>query len=119
MKIYEVLEVLDVITTYYPNFLKVEDLQRTAKAWHTFLEEMDQAEVLRNLHEHIKTDRFPPTVADLIKFEETEHSRRAIPNNQETLLMLAAPFENKQAATEEERKEGLKAIQEVLKELNK
>ena len=88
MKKTEVLTTLNAIAMYYPNF-KVGSLEETTDAWHLLLQDSEDAVVTKNLIEHIRTNRFPPTIADLLKLPEARD--RAIPTAAETIQMLNAP----------------------------
>lgn len=117
MKIFEVLDVFDAIMHYYPNFQdKAEDINEVAQAWHIFLKDIEFETVMQNLAEHVKTNVYPPVIANLLKVPEKPIGRY-IPTREEVLLDYAKRdhllLANK--ATDEER---IKAQEEVKKILN-
>lgn len=122
MKIFEVLDVFDAIVQYYPNFQdKSEDINKTAQAWHVFLKDIEFEAVMYNLSQHVKTNRFAPSVSDLIQVIDYETDimtgkTRAIPGLEETRLMLLEMDKNREeVATEEEKQEALDNISNILR----
>ncbi len=121
IELLDVVEIIEAICMYYPNNFKIRDLEQTAKAWHLPLQESDRSTVMSNLLAHIKTNHFPPTIADLLNAEQEkdkpdkyEHQRRAIPNPEETLLMLENyEKQSENRATPEERTKALAKIVEL------
>lgn len=114
IELLDVVEVIEAICMYYPNNFKIKDLEETAKAWYIPLQESTRSSVMSNLLAHIKANHFPPTIADLLAEQEKdkhEHQRRAIPNVEQTRLMLTE-YENRKVATPEEREQGLAKIRE-------
>lgn len=64
MKQTETARFLAVVKTAYPHF---EISNEVARLWHEFLEEIDYQTAQANLREHIKSSRFPPTIADIVR----------------------------------------------------
>lgn len=114
----EITEILDAIVMYYPStfMVKPEAYKATVESWHLFLQDISKDTVTKNLIEHVKTERFPPSISDLLKVptvDKLENGRRAIPNAEETLLMLEQKA-NRVVATPEQRQKHLANIAEVL-----
>lgn len=109
-----VIMLLRKICVYYPNF-KMVDLEETTDAWSLVLQDADVREVLKNLATHVKTNPFPPTIADLLKIPKEESRGRYIPNIQETRLMLEQMDRDREnVATEEEKRAGLAGMKAIL-----
>lgn len=70
MKQTETAKLLAVIKTAYPNF---EITPAVTVLWHDFLQHMDSEEAQLHLREHIISNRFPPTIADIVKFNRLKH----------------------------------------------
>lgn len=106
----DVVEILKTINMYYPS-LKTGDLEKTADAWLKILKTEDKNLILKNLEEHVKTDHYPPTIADLLKVPKERG--RYIPNVEETKKMLKE-MENRTPATKEEKEKALAEIKKTL-----
>lgn len=107
----DVLKVIEVVVFYYPN-AKIGDLVDTAEKWHLFLHDQDYKEVMLNLQTHIKKSVYPPHMADLLKVPELVEKRKYMPGLEDTRLMLLETSE--EVPTEEERKEGIAKMKEIL-----
>lgn len=116
----EITEMLDAIVTYYPGSftVKPEAYKATVEAWYLFLKDVNKEFVMKNLADHVRTERFPPSIADLLKIpaeDKYENGRRAIPNTEQTLLMLEE-YKNRKVASPEVRERELAKMREFLKE---
>lgn len=60
----EVVEVAKMIAHSYNNATFTKEKLET---WERFLKGYDVEQVMANLTDHIKTNQFPPTIADLVK----------------------------------------------------
>jgi hypothetical protein len=81
----EIVNLLETIVTYYPSY-KIYNLEDRVEEFHRYLHDADYEQVMKNLDTHIKTDRFAPTIADLLKINA--NVGRAIPNVAETRALL-------------------------------
>lgn len=114
----DVAQLLKTICMYYPNF-KIEDVDKTTNAWLLVLQNDDASVVGKNLANHVRTEKFPPTIADLLKIpvvDKYENGRRAIPNAEQTKLMLES-YENKTPATREKINEVSEKVWEILENI--
>lgn len=59
----QTFELLKLINSVYPHF---EVNQDTINNWHEFMKDQSFASVMYKAKEHIKREKFPPTVAELI-----------------------------------------------------
>lgn len=58
----QVLSILETIAESYSNF----DLtKKKAEVWSEFLSDMPYEKVKSKLHDHIRTSKFPPTIAEI------------------------------------------------------
>lgn len=66
----QTFELLKLIKSVYPHFAVN---QNTIDIWHEFMKDQVFESVISKTHEHIKREKFPPTVAELItvKFEKS------------------------------------------------
>lgn len=57
---------LDLIKDLFPNFLR-EDINKVAvfELWHDCLKDCEYDEVIKNLKEYCKENKFPPTISDV------------------------------------------------------
>ncbi|MCM3272590.1 replicative helicase loader/inhibitor [Paenibacillus elgii] len=69
MKKTEMAQVLAVIKTAYPHF---EITEPVARLWYELLKDVDLQTSQANLHKHIRSNRFPPTIADIIHDQDDE-----------------------------------------------
>lgn len=65
----EVARLFERIVNFYPFFSG--DLPKV-NAWHEFLKEIPFENALTNLNQHIATEKFPPTIAELSRPLEKE-----------------------------------------------
>jgi len=63
MSIEELGRLLKIIRGFFPSFVINEDV---AEAWYSVLEDYTYEEVKENVKEYAKTNRFAPTVSDII-----------------------------------------------------
>lgn len=104
MKKIDVVSVIDIVEKYYPSF-KYDSIDEITDDWHRFLKNADLEDVKVNLERHIKTNRFPPTMADLLV---KNNGNRYIPSSKETQLLLHQG--EKQIATKEFQDKALAEI---------
>lgn len=64
MKKTDLAKLFAMISTAYSNF---ELTPEKISLWDEMLREMSFEEGMRNLREHILTNRFPPTIADIVR----------------------------------------------------
>lgn len=96
--------------TFYPANFKIENLEKTADAWLLVLRDSERNVVMSNLSKHVKTNRFPPTLADLLQIpivDKYENGRRAIPNVDDTLWLIRQKEERELIATPKEAQKAL------------
>lgn len=106
----ETFAILTEIKSYWDRF---EIDQDRIDKWHQLLQDYDFTEIMNNLNEYVKTNRFAPSISDLIKVPERRD--RAIPNNQETKDMLASwEKETANKIPEKEADEHLANIRKLL-----
>lgn len=114
MKKIEVVEVIEAIITFYPGTFKIDSVEETANAWYLFLKDCDKDIVMLTLKEHIKTNKFPPAISDLLAIE----NGRYIPNRIKTLELTSELLELKQSRlSEQDREKESGHISHVLKEI--
>lgn len=65
----EVAKLLTVIKIAYPNF---EVSESVVNLWYVMLKEMPFAKAERNLREHITKSKFPPTIAEVVRYDPFE-----------------------------------------------
>lgn len=65
--------VLKTIMDAYPSF-NPSDIKSTLEIWANSLKEEHFDDVMYRLNQHIRTNRFAPSVADLIKQNKTDFS---------------------------------------------
>jgi hypothetical protein len=65
----EVKEVVKILGVFYGNTLKIDpvNIKSFVDSWHWILKDYDKAVVMKNLKSHVETNKFPPSVAELIK----------------------------------------------------
>lgn len=64
----ETAKLLAVIKTAFPNF---EITEPVARLWVEFMEGVPFERAQKNLKTHINTSKFPPTIADIVRVEES------------------------------------------------
>lgn len=73
----------------YPNKLKVTDNVVFFNTWYEYLKDYDYSFVRENLHNHIKTNKFLPSVSDLITdYKKSDHGGRYVPDVRTTMLEM-------------------------------
>ena len=75
--------VMKAITNYYSQFSVTEEM---VKVWHDILREYPFQQITHNLRNYVKENRFPPTIADLVKSNHSEKLKAYVPTNEQTLL---------------------------------
>jgi sulfur carrier protein ThiS len=86
---------MKLITNVYQNF-EINDVLKI-DVWYGILREMDFATAKRNLLEHCRISKFPPTPADIIKAENQETSYYALLRQEEQQEQLALAAYNEEA----------------------
>lgn len=85
----ETLSIIQLITTYYPNFRfkneTPDERQLILMAWHRILANYDFEEVRENVFLYAEFNSFVPKVADITGAHKTTHTT---PNLEETRLMF-------------------------------
>ncbi|MBP1944638.1 replicative helicase loader/inhibitor [Cytobacillus luteolus] len=71
----EVAKILTQISITYKNRFSCEDPKEKLDIWYEMLCDQDYEAVMRNLNQHIKTNRFVPTIAELRVPEQETGSR--------------------------------------------
>lgn len=112
MEKFEVEKMIKNLANLYPGTFKIREAKELAEVvdnWFFYLEDENSHKIAQNLKAHVKTRRFPPTIADLLKINQ----ERAIPSYEETRLMLDE-IKNIVPATKEERERATEGIKELL-----
>jgi hypothetical protein len=114
----DVVKVLKAVSEFYPGRFQPDDLKGTVKAWHRVLSECEFEEVMQNLTDYAKANKFPPTVSDLLK-PQVEQRERFIPSYEETQRILKEQAEAEKAARNDpdlqaSREENMRKIREML-----
>lgn len=111
----EVAELLKTIVMYYPNF-KIDNFDKITNAWLRVLQNKDSYVVLENLAEHVENNVYPPVLANLLKGSDgSEKQRKYMPTVEDTRLIMLETFASREeVATEEEKREGLAKMKEIL-----
>lgn len=60
----EIWDLFECIVIYYPTFSADS---RKAEAWHEMMDKVPFDLTITNLKHHVATDKFPPTIAELIR----------------------------------------------------
>lgn len=109
----EVVEIIKTISNIYGSKFKMDDPQGTVNAWHMVLVDYEFDSIMANLQSYVKTNRFAPSVADIIEVEPAKD--RAIPSYDETKEMMAKwDQERANAANDEIKKEQLANMRKIL-----
>lgn len=82
----ETKKIVRKIKEVYNNKFTINNPKELVDTWHEFLVDYDYDEIMNNLKEHVKSNKFAPAISDLIKQKE---QREAIPSLEETKEMLA------------------------------
>lgn len=90
----QVIDVLETISNVYQNKFKMENPKKVIEAWFNVLKDYEFDFVMDNLSQYIKSNHFPPSIADLVK--EPEKRDRAIPSIDETREMLRKQKESEE-----------------------
>jgi hypothetical protein len=69
MRYQDAISLIEAITVFYQNFSITE---AKVKEWALILQEYDAPSVSQRLRDHVRTSKFPPTIADLLPPQETE-----------------------------------------------
>jgi hypothetical protein len=104
----EVVEVLKMVEAYFPGKLKVDDPNAMVAAWHRILKGYEFNNVMANLDTYAANNKFVPTVADLVKPPRAEVDRY-VPSAEETIKLLKAQEENKEAVRNDPKVQEAKA----------
>ena len=84
----EVIELFKAITLSYPAFRVQDELMRDQVLhWYEHLKDVPFEAAMENLREHIRTERFPPTIADIRR--ERMEEKSSVPGVEETRRYLA------------------------------
>ena len=72
----EAIEILRLIEGAYPHFMKgtEEQVQSKVKVWMYHLEKMDCERTLENVHEHIASSEYAPSIADIKPHTQVKYS---------------------------------------------
>lgn len=107
----ETFAILTEIKSYWDRFdVKQERIDK----WHEILKDYEFDIIMDNLRLCIKTNRFAPTVADLINVEDRKD--RAIPTNEETKQLIASWDEaKKEKATPDQAAAALAEMRKILR----
>ncbi|MGO4181837.1 replicative helicase loader/inhibitor [Paenibacillus sp. TAF43_2] len=87
MKQTETAQLLAVIKTAYQNFLVTD---QAVRLWHEYMKEISFSSAQKNLQEHIRSNRFPPTIADIVRHDPnqfTDHQRLELETEERFALM--------------------------------
>lgn len=78
--------ILEIIATMYQNKFKVDNKQLLLDLWFDTLKDYDFEAISENLKAYYKTNKFPPSVADLVNNKEKRD--RALPTIEQTNNLL-------------------------------
>jgi hypothetical protein len=95
----QVVEIIKTIATLYGNKFKFDDPAAIVETWLKILKDYDFDIVMANLEDYVKSNHYPPSVADLVKTSAPKD--RAIPTRDETLAMFEKWDQAKQEASNE------------------
>lgn len=83
----EVVELFKAITLSYPAFRLPDELAKDQVLhWYEHLKDVPFEAAMENLREHIRTERFPPTISDIRRGYSEEKS--TVPGAEETRQWL-------------------------------
>lgn len=106
--------ILEVIATMYQNKFKVDNRQLLLDLWFDTLKDYDFEVISENLKVYYKTNKFPPSVAELVNNKEQRD--RALPTIEETnQLLLGYEQAKEQKADPEQVEAALAEMRKVLK----
>ncbi|MDR6884883.1 replicative helicase loader/inhibitor [Bacillus sp. 3255] len=80
MKQTETAKFLAGIKTFFPNFVITAAV---TQGWHVMLEDISYEQAQANLFQHIKINRFPPTIADIRSDEDKPIDKEIESRNRE------------------------------------
>ncbi len=103
----QVKELFKLLVNFYPTF---EVTSEKVNAWHKFLQNYEAETIFTNTENHIYENKFPPTVADLVK---VNHQEVVVPTVEETKKMLEK-YNHYKPASEKVVEEELKKMREIL-----
>lgn len=113
----EVLQTIAMIQTYYPSNHKLptdeKSVSQLANAWLLMLDDVPYATVKRNLKEHVLTNKYPPTIADLcqISNKRTEDAT----TTQMRIATQSKPVQTKElVAAREQALRDLEALRKTM-----
>lgn len=81
MKKSEVVDLVKKVDAFYPGRLKTDDPAFVVETWHEVLKDSDYRKSKQKLINHVKNNKFPPSVSDLITSgfqktrEQIEHEK--------------------------------------------
>lgn len=107
----EIALLLRKIDIYYDGKVKKADPKERFESWASVLADIDGELVNQNLMRHVKTNSFPPTLADLI--QQPEKEGRAIPTFEQTQRYLKEK-DDIQPASDETREKYLAQMRDIL-----
>lgn len=117
MTFQQALLVIKKISVFYQNFVLTEE---KANDWAMVLQEYDLVSIMENLKNHVKSNKFPPTLADLLPQEDDTIKRAAyLPATAESLRISSEEAEGFLKLIEEDkpRFERIKVSSDVRKQL--
>lgn len=102
----EVKKIFGLIASVYPNFMPLETEQARNKldVWHDLLQDQDFAFVEKKVIKHIRNEKFPPTISEIINHK---------PKETDSFLDKLEEMK-KQAASPEVVQQSLAQIREIL-----
>ncbi|MCG7410593.1 replicative helicase loader/inhibitor [Paenibacillus sp. ACRRX] len=87
MKPLEVTKILSLITTA---FQTVEMTDEFIALWETMLKDVDYALAAQNLHKHMLSSKYPPTIADIAANNGVVSATRKLNETQERLALISS-----------------------------
>lgn len=99
MRLEETVMIMKAITNYYSQFSVTEEM---VKVWHDILREYPFQHVAQNLRDYVRENKFPPTIADLVKSKHSERLKAYVPITEQTLLASRDEAERKLMSLEKE-----------------
>jgi hypothetical protein len=109
----EVVEIVKYISNCYGNKFKTDDPKGLIDSWYAVLIDYEFDIIRENLYEYVKTNKFAPSVADLIAIPDQKD--RAIPDKEQTQNMISSWDEQKEQADPEQIENELAKMRKILK----
>lgn len=107
MQIIEAAELIKILSEAYP---RDEWSTERIKLWTLMLADLDRGPARESVLQWIRTEKWPPTIAEI-----RERTAGTAPS-EATALQLCPPWESGPEPTKEQRAEGVRRVQALVKE---